>query len=104
MAPPRNFRLDDAVKANAFSRDCTLDFEFGSFPGPVIRGTIFSHDAGQGPRPQAASRSRRSITDILTTIPVFWFVCFHSVFTFGTVFNVSYGIFDTLLENRLCVR
>lgn len=42
------FNFTTVGKGHAFRKNCILNFELGSFPGLVIRGTVLSQDAGQG--------------------------------------------------------
>ena len=49
MVQLNDFLLYDGTKAIENSRNSTLNFGFGSFPGLAVSGTILSHDAGSEP-------------------------------------------------------
>lgn len=78
-----------------FSRDYTSNFEFWSFPGPLIHSMILSWDVRQcqwaaAPSQPCAHEGKQLIVySVCTVLPVFFRYC---VFTFHHVYRVP--IFD----------
>lgn len=90
------FNFTMVWKLHACSRNPTLNFELGSFPGLGICSKVLPGDAGQ-----QQPRGYEGTTDTLTTIldPHN-----HSVFAFRTAFNKLHEIFHPWSQNGLCGR
>ena len=88
------FQVYSGVRViRAFSRNCTSDFDSGSFPGPALSCVVLTCDSGHWTQLPSALRSRGE-----TTLSTYSHSgpAHHSVFTFSVVFNQSCETFTSL--------